>query len=166
MRRVESNRQSRDDKRGDEPRTVREQQESASRRPKKPEGDNVTPSIEITPSPNHGPEQDTWQAVSCEGQTDAGVMQMIPERQQKAEPGEDAAVESSVAEDERHGTATPRSIQDNEIFANHLPKRTGRAVHTDDEASVLAYEDRAKAAHAGQRPEFISPPEERVQNGP
>jgi hypothetical protein len=37
-------------------------------------------------------------------------MQMIPACKQKAEPGEDAAMESSIAEDERHGSATSWSI--------------------------------------------------------
>ena len=132
MRRVESNRQSCDDKRGDEPRTVREQQESAPCRPKKSERDDVSPSVAISPSPNHGPEEDTWQAVTHEGQTDAGVMQMISARKQKAEPGEDPSMESSVAENERHRSATPRSIQDNEVLANHLAKGTGLPMYTDD----------------------------------
>jgi hypothetical protein len=59
-------------------------------------------------------------------------MQMIPACQQKAEPGEDAAMESSVAENERHGWATPRSVQDNEVLASHLAKRTGLSVHGDN----------------------------------
>ena len=58
-----------------------------------------------------------------------GVMQVIAAHKQKTEPGEDTAMEGSVAEDEGQGSSTARSLQDNEVFANHLGKGSKSSGH-------------------------------------
>jgi hypothetical protein len=56
-------------------------------------------------------------------------MKMISANKQKTEPGENSAMEGSVAEDKRQGSSTARSVEDNEVFANDLLKGTESAGH-------------------------------------
>jgi hypothetical protein len=51
-------------------------------------------------------------------------MKVVATHQQKSEPGKYSAMESSIAEYEGHGSSTTGLIQDNEVLANHLVKRT------------------------------------------
>lgn len=128
MRCVESCRQSCDDKRSDQPWAVREQQERTSRSPKESERDDVTPSVSVGPSSNHGAKKNTWQAVSCKSETDPCVVKVIAAYEEKGQLGKDSTMKRSVTKDKCHGSATTWSLQDDEVFANHLLKGTAPPV--------------------------------------
>src|ERR1700691_4587309 len=93
-------------------------------------------------------------------------MKVVAAYQQKTEPGDDTAMESSIAEDKRHGSSTTRSLEDNQVFANDLIKGSEFPGPFEGRFGALDNEDGRQGADAGEGSKFVPPAYERIQNRP
>src|ERR1700679_1595354 len=93
-------------------------------------------------------------------------MKVIAAYEQKTKPGENSAMECSVAKNERHGSSATWRLQDGQIFANHLFKGTRSAGHFLIRFAAPHEEQGREGTHACEHAKFVPPAYQRIQNGP
>src|ERR1700729_3395516 len=93
-------------------------------------------------------------------------MKVIAAYEQKTKPGKNSTMEHSVAENESHGSPATRSLQDGQVFANHLFKGTRSTGHFGSRLAAPHEEHGRKGTHACERAKFVPPAYKRIHNGP